>query len=72
MNLEDTLRQTFESRLDLVDLPAGDVAGARRTGLRMRRHRRVAAGAAALAIVAAGATGTLVAHDQRADGHAAS
>ena len=44
MNLEDTLRQTFESRLDFVDLSAGDVAGARRTGRRMRVRRRAAVG----------------------------
>ena len=67
MNLEDTLKQTFESRLDVVDVDGGDVAGARAAGRRMRVRRRVGVGVAALAVVAVGAAGTWVSTGQRAD-----
>ena len=57
MNLEDTLTQTFESRLDAIEISPGDVAGARSTGRRMRVRRRVAVGVAAVAVVAVGVAG---------------
>jgi hypothetical protein len=68
MNLEDTLKQTFDERLDAIDVPAGDAAAARSAGRRMRVRRRVAVGVAAAAVVAAGVAGTLGAGSLRADG----
>lgn len=68
MNLDDTLKQTFESRLDTIDVTTGDVAGARSTGRRMRVRRRVAAAVAAVAVVATAVAGTLVSGSQRAEG----
>lgn len=52
MDLEQQLRSTYAERLGELDLPGGDVAGARRKGARMRSRRRAAAGIAALAVVA--------------------
>jgi hypothetical protein len=57
MNLEDTLARTFESRLDGLDVPPGDVAGARSAGHRMRVRRRMASGLGAAVVVAAGVAG---------------
>jgi hypothetical protein len=68
VNLEETLRQTYRTRLDTVDLPGGDPAAARAAGRRMRVRRRVAVGGAALALVAAGAVGALVSGSPRAAG----
>ncbi len=68
MNLEETLAQTFDERLDAIDVPGGDVAAARSAGRRMRVRRRVAAGVAAVAVVAVGVAGTLGAGSLRADG----
>jgi hypothetical protein len=71
MNLEDTLTRSFRSGLDVVDLPAGDPADARRTGARMRVRRRVLAGAAAVAVLAVGVAGSLAGTRDHADGPAA-
>ena len=68
MSLEETLAQTFHARLDAIDVPGGDVAAARSAGRRMRVRRRVAAGVAAVAVVAAGVAGTLGPGSLRADG----
>ena len=66
MNLEDTLKQTFESRLDAVEVAPGDAAGARTAGRRMRVRRRVAAGLAPPRWWPRGVAGTLVStHPQR-------
>lgn len=68
MNLEDTLRETLESRLDAVDVPAGDVTGARSAGRRMRVRRRAAAGVAAAVVVTAGVAGIVVSGSPHAGG----
>lgn len=67
MNLEDTLKQTFESRLDAVVVDAGDPGGARRTGAAMRVRRRVAVGVAAAVVAAVAVAGSVVATGLRAD-----
>ena len=67
MNLEDTLKQTFESRLDAVVVDAGDPGAARRTGTAMRVRRRVAVGVAAAVVAAVAVAGSVVATGPRAD-----
>ena len=68
MNLEDTLARTFETRLDAVEVPPGDVDGARSAGRRMRVRRRVAAGLGAAVVVAAGVAGIVVSGQPHAHG----
>jgi hypothetical protein len=58
--LEQRLRDTYAERLEALDLSMGDVAGARRTGARMRTRRRLVVGAAAVAVVAVAIGSSLV------------
>lgn len=51
MNVEDTLRETFETQLGGVEPTSGDVAEARRDGERRRTRRRLTVGMALLAVV---------------------
>jgi hypothetical protein len=60
MNLEQQLKQAYADRLGALDLTGGDVADARRAGARMRTRRRFAVGAAAVAVVAVAAGGSLL------------
>jgi hypothetical protein len=59
-DLEQQLRSTYAERLGALDVSGGDVGVARRTGARMRTRRRLAVGAAAVAVVAVGAAGSLL------------
>lgn len=55
------LRELLERRIDDITPPAGDLAGARTTGRRIRRRRRTVTGTvAAAAVVAVGATALAV------------
>jgi hypothetical protein len=67
MSLEDTLTRTFESRLDAVEMSAGDVEGARSAGRRLRARRRVTAGVAAVVVAAAGVAGIVVSGEPHSD-----
>ena len=60
MDLEQQLRESYAERLGDLDLPAGNVAAARRTGARMRVRRRLGVSAAAVAVLAVALGGTLV------------
>jgi hypothetical protein len=60
MDLEQQLRESYAERLGSLDVPGGDAAVARRTGAGMRTKRRVAVGAAAVAVIAVALGGTLV------------
>ena len=66
MRLEDRIVRALDDRLDLLDLPAGDLEGALRLGGRVRRRRRLVAAAVGMA-VALMATGVLVLAPDRAD-----
>jgi hypothetical protein len=63
-NLDDQLKQTFQSRLDAVAVPAGDARGARRTGARMRTRRRLTVAGVAAAVVAVALAGVVDARRQ--------
>ena len=60
MDLEQQLRESYGEQLGALDVPGGDVAEARRSGLRMRARRRLVVGAAAFAVVAVAVGGSLV------------
>lgn len=66
MRLEDRIVRALDDRLDLLDLPAGDLEGALRLGGRVRRRRRLVAAAVGMA-VALLTTGVLVLAPDRAD-----
>lgn len=60
MDVEQKLQETYAGRLGAVETSRGDVDAARRTGARMRVRRRLAVGAAAVAVIAVAASGSLV------------
>lgn len=60
MDLEQQLRETYAGRLDTLPTSGGDVTAARHAGARMRVRRRLAVGAAAVAVVALAAGGSLL------------
>ncbi|HEY2880119.1 hypothetical protein [Nocardioides sp.] len=60
MDVEQQLRETYAERLGALEPSGGDVDVARRTGARLRARRRLAVGAAAVAIVTVAVGGTLV------------
>jgi hypothetical protein len=60
VNLEEKLRSSYDTHLDGLDLPGGDVAAARRTGEAMRSRRRRTVMVAAAAVVAVAVGGSLV------------
>lgn len=66
MRLEDRIVRAVDDRLDLLDLPAGDLEGALQLGGRILRRRRLVAGAVGLA-VALLATGAAVLAPDRSD-----
>jgi hypothetical protein len=43
VNLDDTVRETYQVSLRDLDIPPGDASGARRAGSRIRTRRSVAA-----------------------------
>jgi len=60
MDVEQQVRETYVERLGALELSGGDVGAARRTGARLRARRRLAVGAAALAVGAVAVGGTLL------------
>lgn len=60
MDVEQQMWETYAERLGALELSGGDVDAARRTGARMRVRRRLAVGAAAVAVIAVAAGGSLV------------
>lgn len=65
LDLEQQLRASYADRLGAVDVPAGDPAAARRTGLRMRRSRRFAVAGVTAAVVAVAVAGVVDGRDGR-------
>ena len=60
MDLEQRLKETYADRLGGLEPSGGDVAEARRMGVRMRSRRRLVVGAAAAVAVVLAVGGTLV------------
>ena len=59
MTIEDTLRRTYDDHLGGLDLPPGDASRARRSGIRMRRRRRLTVGAVAATVAAVALVGVV-------------
>lgn len=64
MKLEDRIVRALDDRFDHLDLPAGDLEGALRLGGRVRRRRRLVAGAVGLAVAVLASGSLLLAPDR--------
>ena len=67
MRLEDRIVRALDDRWTMLDLPAGDLEGALRLGGRVRRRRRLVAGAVGWRVAVLASGSLLLAPDRRTD-----